>query len=106
MRFRDVYITIGSLLVLALWIVSDPDLGLITEMSFGASTIATLVILLKSILYVGLLHFSRKALLDYVDLQKVIEKAVQSSDGAGNVVIGIGLMMIAIAIVMFAATTA
>lgn len=105
MRFRDTFITIGSILVILIWTLSDPDSGLIQHLEFGAGTVATLVILLKSILYVGMLHFSRKALLDYLDLGDAIKKALETADGAGKVVIGVGLIMISISIVILTATS-
>lgn len=104
MRFRHVYMGVGSALVLFIWLLTDPDVGIITHMGFGASTVATLVILLKSVLYVAVLHLSRKALMDYLDLEDVFKKAKETSEGAGRAAMGVGLITIAIAIVMFAAT--
>jgi len=105
MRFRHIYMGVGSALVIFIWLLTDPDLGLIDSMTFGAGTFATLVILLKSIVYVAVLHLSRKALMDYLDLETAMKKAMQTSEGAGKVVQGVGLMMIAIAIVILAAVS-
>jgi len=105
MRFRHVYMGIGTILVLLLWAMTDPDHGFIRALPFGASTVATIVILLKSVLYVGILHLSRKALLDYLDLGEVFKKAMNTSEGAGYAAMAIGLIMISVAIVMYAATT-
>lgn len=104
MRFRDIYMVFGGILVLFIWFLTDPDLGLITSLKVGGSTIATIVILLKSVLYVGILHLSRKALLDYLDLKKIFDKAMESAEGAGHASIAVALVMVAVAIVMFAAT--
>lgn len=104
MRFRHIYIGLGSLFVILIWLLTDPDTGLITSLPIGASTVATLVILLKSVLYVGVLHLSRKALCDYLNMEKIFTRAAQSAEGAGLVAISVSLLMIAIAIVMFAAT--
>ena len=105
MRFRHVYMGLGSLFVILAWVLTDPDIGYIDELPVGSSTIATLIILLKSILYVGVLHVSRKALFDYLDLGTVIQKAMTTSTGSGYVAIAIGLAMIAISITMLAATS-
>lgn len=105
LRFRHAYTILGNLLVIALWLLTDPDTGLITNLPFGASTIATLVILLKSTLYITLLHVSRKALWDYLDLERLYTKAVQTPEGAGYATISVALSLIAIAIVILAATT-
>lgn len=104
MRFRHVYLGIGSVLVLLLWILTDPKIGLIQSLPIGASTVATIVLLLKTVLYAGVLHFTRKGLIDYVDLKKYFDRALQTPEGAGHATIAIGLIFIAIAITIHAAT--
>jgi len=104
MRFRNIFIGIGSLLVVLVLFMSDPDGGLVQNLPFGAGTLSTLIILLLSILYVGLLHFSRKALLDYLNLEELFNKAKFSPEGSGLAIIGIGLIMISISLVILAAT--
>lgn len=104
MRFRDIYLGIGSLLVVIILLLSDPDNGFIQHLPFGAGTLSILIILVVSILYVGLLHVSRKALLDYIDLAELFKKATQTPEGSGLAIIGIGLIMIAISIVILAST--
>lgn len=103
MRFRNKFLIIGGLLTIVLWVITDPNLGLIENIPFGASTIILLAQLLKAIWYVGFLHASRRALLDYVDLQSIIRTASQTPEGAGRVAMAIGLIYIAVAIAMFAA---
>jgi len=105
MRFRNVFMLIGGLLVLLLGLLTDPDTGLITALSFGAGTIATLIILSKSVLYIGMLHLARKGLIDYIDLEVFFAKALQTSDGASRALIAVAIMMVAIAAVMFAAVS-
>lgn len=104
MRFRHVYIGLGTFFVLLISLLTDPDSGLVQGLPFGAGTVATVVILLKAILYTGLLHITRKGLIDYFDMQEFLEKAKQTSEGAGNATIGVGLYTIAMAIVIYAAT--
>ncbi len=96
--------TLGSLLVIILWLLTDPDDNIISHLPFGASTIATLVILLKSILYISVWHLTRKAVLDYLDLKTVMQKAMQSPEGAGRVAMSVAIIYVAIAIVIYAAT--
>lgn len=103
-RFRNIYMIGGTFLVLLIALSADPDTGLIQNMGFGASTLASIVILVKSILYVALLHLSRRALFDYFDFEECIKQGMRTSDGSGRVVIGIAIAMNAIAIVIFAAT--
>lgn len=104
MRFRHTYMLFGTLFAILISTLSDPDSGFIQSLPFAASTVATIVILLKSILYVGLLHCSRKALLDYLDLEVFANKALETSEGAGKAMIAVALIMISIAIVIYAAT--
>lgn len=105
MRFRHVYTIVGTILVLVFWTATDPDLGLITGMSYGASTIASLAILAKGVLYITLLHYSRKGLLDYIDLKEYFLKAKESSGGAGMALIAVSIIMLAIAVVIYAGTS-
>lgn len=105
MRFRNIYMVIGSLLTLAVLLLSDPDSGFITDLPFGAGTLTILIVLVSSILYVALLHLSRRALMDYLDLSKYFAKALQTSEGSGLAIIGVGLIMISVAIVILAATS-
>lgn len=104
MRFRNIFIGIGSLLVIILLLLSDPDGGLVQNLPFGAGTLSTIIILVVSILYVGLLHYSRKALLDYLDLEELFNKAKLTPEGSGLAIIGIGLIMVSVSIVILAAT--
>ncbi len=71
MRFRDIFLGLGSLLVLALLFLTDPAANVIGQLPIGASTINVLINLVISLLYVGLLHCSRKALVDYLPSPRV-----------------------------------
>ena len=103
MRFRDIYMLVGGLLVLLVMLGTDPDTGWVHSLPFGASTVATLVILLQCILYVGLLHYSRKALFDYLDFKEIADRAMKTSQGSGYLAMAIAIAMLAIALVMNAA---
>lgn len=94
---------LGGLITLAVLFLSDPDSAIVTNLPFGGSTIVGLISLMKICLYVGMLHLARKALFDYLDLEVVINKAKESSQGAGLLMIGMGLMYLSIAIVSIAA---
>ena len=105
LRFRHVFMGLYSLLVIIFFVLTDPDLGLIEHLPFGASTLAMMLILSKSVLYITLMHLARRALADYIDLEGVYRTALDSPEGAGYVAIAISLTMIAISIVISAATT-
>ncbi len=97
--------TLGSILTILLWLLSDPDSGLIQNLPFGASTVATLLILMKTIFYVAMLHLSRRALIDYIDLNTYFVKALQTSEGAGRALVAVGIIMLSISVVMMAAVS-
>lgn len=104
MRFRDVFLGIGSLLVFALLLIGDPAQGIVQGLPFGAATVGLILNLVISVFFVVFLHFSRKALVDYIDLEEFFKKAIETPEGAGAAIIGVGLIMISLAIVVFAAT--
>lgn len=103
MRFRHIFMGIGSLLVITLLFLSDPSVGFIAQLPVGSGTIGLLLGLVVSILYIALLHISRKGLFDYLDLEQFFKKAFETSEGAGTALVAVGLAMIAIAIVIHAA---
>lgn len=103
MRFRDIFLGIGSFLVFVLLLLSDPQAGVIAQLPFGAATLGLILNLVIAIFFVGFLHFSRKALLDYIDLQVFFTKAMESPTGAGLALVAVGLIMISVALVTLAA---
>lgn len=102
MRYRQVSLILGSLAALALTFFSDPDVGPKMGFSVGAQTF----LLIKSIVMLSLaalvVHLGRKTLFDYLDLYEAIQQALKSPEGAGKAIQGIGLMLIAFAIVFAA----
>lgn len=103
MRFRNIFLGIGSILVVLVLLLSDPDNGMVQNLPFGAGTLSTLIILVTSVLYIGLLHLSRKGLFDYLDLLQVSKKAMQTPEGSGLVFLGVTVAMLAISVVILAA---
>ena len=104
-RFRHVFIYLGGLLTIMSWVLTDPEIGVVQALPIGASTVATLLILLKSTLYVGMLHLSRKALFDYINLGEYFDIAKREPVAAGLALCSISIASVAIAIVMYAATS-
>lgn len=103
MRFRNTYLILGSVLVVLLWLLSDPQTALVQNLPFGASTIASLVLLSKTVLYAGALHFTRKALIDYIDLEEFFKMALKSPEGSGLAIVGVSIFCVAIAMLIQAA---
>lgn len=94
----------GGILVFLVLTLTDPELKLITNLPFAAPAVAILVNLMKTVFYATSLHFGRKALADYVDLEELVTNAKKTPEGSGKAVIGVGLIYVALAIVIWAAT--
>jgi hypothetical protein len=97
------YMVLGGFLVTLLLLLSDPDAAIIQNLPIGASTVATFILLFKTVLYAGILHVTRKGLIDYIDLEEVAKIAMRTPEGAGKVFIGMGMFAIAISLLIFAA---
>lgn len=104
MRFRYVFMGLGSILVVALLFLSDPGTGFISKLPVGSATLGLLLGLVVSILYIALLHLSRKAFFDYLDLGDFFKKAIETPTGAGLALIAVSVAMVAISIAIHAAT--
>ena len=105
-RKRNYFALIGSLIMVSLWLITDPDAGIITDMPFGAKVLDIFTVLSKGIIYVLLLHYCRKFILDRLDFQGHIERANDTPQGAGLAAIAIAIYTLAFSIVIYAATAA
>ena len=103
MRFRHVFLGLGSLLVMLLVTLTDPSIGFISQLPFGAGLVGLLINLNIAVLFVSFLHIARKGLFDYVDLSGFFSKALESSIGAGIALLAISVAMVAISIMTLAA---
>ena len=103
MKFRYIYMGIGSFLVATLLTLTDPDSGFITDLPFGGQFIATVVLLSRIILYAAATHFTRKGFIDYVDLEELFVLAKRGNQAAGSAIIGVAIMYLAIAVLIYAA---
>lgn len=102
MRFRNAYVIAGSTLVLAAWMLTDPDLGIIQNMGFGAGVVTMVLFLLLGVVASALLYITRKAMMDYdvADFKALGEKASRSPEGAGMYAIAIAIMTLAFSVVI------
>lgn len=102
MRFRNWYVIFGTLLVLMLWLLTDPDLGIIQNLGFGAGTIAMLLFLLLGVVSSVMLYITRKAMFDYpvADFKVLGEQATRTPEGAGLYAIAIAIMTLAFSVVI------
>jgi hypothetical protein len=102
-RFRDKFIVLGFLITVAAFVLSDPDLGIITSLPGGTLLISITLVLAKCFPFILMLHISRKALLDYVEFDELYFKAKQEPCGAGLMAIAVALVFISISLVIHAA---
>lgn len=91
LRFRHRLLIGGSTVVAGVLLATDPDGGVVTAL-LGMS-------LASNLLAVLLAHWSRKALFDYLDLQRLADLAAQSPEGAGRVFQGVCLVLAALLLV-------
>lgn len=102
LRFRNIYMVFFSIVVLLAAFFSDPDNGFIQNMPMGAGFLATLLVLTKAVIYVTLLHISRKALFDYIDLEEFFNQAKTSPTGSGLALVAVTIAMVSISILIYA----
>lgn len=86
MRFRFVYMAIFCVLFLVAAFIGDPDSGFIQDIPIGAGFIATMLVTLRVVLYVTLVHISRKAWFDYVDLAVFFNKTKENAIASAIVI--------------------
>lgn len=104
MRFRHIFMGLGTVFVLFLVFFSDPSVGVLSQLPFGSGLLGVLVGLAIAQLYIGLLHVARKGLFDYIDLETFFNKAIESPVGAGLALLAITVAMVAVSVVILAAT--
>lgn len=86
-RFRHTFLFFGSIAVLLVLYLTDPDSGLSTGM---------LVLgLLVCVLALALVHLARKALFDYpeADMRRLFRKAGEESTGAGLALVAMSIII-------------
>ena len=102
LRPRSNFLIYGTLLVIFVLFLSDPDLGIIQNLGVGAGTITILISVLVAILCIVLLHLARKSIFDYqsADFDTLLERASRSPEGAGMSAIAVSIMTLAFAVVL------
>lgn len=88
MRTRNILIIGTPIAIILGLLLTDPDKGVSTAM-WALGSVSGLVA-------VALSHFSRKGLFDYIDMEKIAEKAYENPVGAGLVFLGISQVLSAL----------
>lgn len=90
----------GVIISLFAWILTDPDIGIVDNLPFGAEAIRLVLAYGIGIIGIGILHILRKAIFDYVDFKTAWFIALKSPAGAGLALVALGLSFIAIALLL------
>lgn len=87
-RFRNLFLLVGSAMVFAVLMFTDPDEGLLT--GFWALSVA------KGLVAVAFAHYARKALMDYpdADMRSLFRLARGSATGAGLALIAQAIIVL------------
>ena len=104
MRFRHIFMGVGTVFVMFLIFSSDPTVGWLSQLPFGSGLLGVMVGLAIAQLYIGLIHVARKGLFDYIDLEVFFKKALESAVGAGLSLVAVSIAMVAISLAILAAT--
>jgi hypothetical protein len=85
LRFRNIFMIGGTLIVMVYLYLSDPN--------GGNMTIPFLAKLATPIVAVWFAHLARRALFDYADMEALMKKARETATGAGLTFLGLCLII-------------
>jgi len=104
MRYRSVFIGLMLIIPVTLWLLTDPDSGIIENIPFGGGLISVLTAFSISMLGIALIYLSRKGMHDYpvADFEQLGKTAVRTPEGAASYAIAISIKVLAYAIVIAA----
>lgn len=102
LRPRNLYTIYASILVLILMFLGDPDNRIITNLPYGAGFLATIITQIKVVIAIAILHFTRKAMFDYIDLGDLYDIVIESKNAIAAAIwlVGVGLFVVAFAILI------
>jgi hypothetical protein len=85
LRFRNIFMIGGTIIVMLYLFISDPN--------GGNMTIPFLAKLATPIVAVWFAHLARRALFDYADMEALMKKARETATGAGLTFLGLCLII-------------
>lgn len=97
LKFRYIFTIGGTLIALLTLFGTAPGANIIT-LPFGSDVLAKLSGLPAAAFGVALIYLGTRALLDYLDLEKITAKACEDPQGAGLVTIAVAITRIAVAL--------
>lgn len=104
-RFRNIYLYTVTILTITLLFLADPDNAFVQKLPWGSSTIATLLMYLKAVIAVTFLHFTRKAMFDYIDMEDIYKKAMQSDNATASSLFAIAVSVFVLAFAILIAVS-
>ena len=102
---RTLYFTLGIIAMITLWLVTDPDAAILTDLPVGGKLLMIFANLSIFALYALAFHWARKYIIDYVDFEDYITRAIETPQGAGLAAIAVSIYCLALALVLYAATS-
>lgn len=105
-RPRAVYVFYVTLLALALLFISDPDNQIIQNMPFGAGFTATIILQMKAAISITLLHYTRKAMFDYIDLEDIYNLVFEQKDAVGAALFAVAVAIFVLSFAVLIAVSA
>ena len=96
--YRSAAYLAAAIMFAVMWVFFDPQTGLVTNLPWGGALILGLLLLTFATMVICFNHITlRKILFPYVDIQKLVDKAVEQGN-AGSALLAIALFMVSVAI--------
>lgn len=104
MRTRTILLLLGFVLVPFTFWLTDPDTGLVSNLGSFAGVVNYLVYVSPIFLFIGMWFIARKLLFDYpeADFRLLLKRANDSATGAGLALVSIAIMMLGVAVIIYA----
>jgi len=84
----------------------DPDSGLIQNLPFGSGAVATLVVSLRPVIVITLIHYTRKWIFDYVDVEDIYVSVMESDNFIAKAIFALAMAVFTLGFaIVFAAAS-
>lgn len=84
----------------------DPDSGLIQNLPFGAGAVATLVVSLRPVIIITLIHYTRKWIFDYVNVEDIYNSVMESDNYIAKAIFALAMAVFTLGFaIVFAAAS-
>jgi hypothetical protein len=97
-RKRDIGLYVLTFFIVGLMLITDPDVGIIQNMSIGSGVLATVTLIVRCMLVICMIHWGRKIALPYFDFSDTLAVARKTPEGAGLALIAVSVMCLAFSV--------